>query len=222
VVPGGALDSQAHRWHASSPGFYLPVRALSQVFRAKFRDAMDEAGLLGEIPPEAWRIDWNVNCQAVGDGAASIAYLARYVFKVAISESRIVGVDATEVRFQYRKPGANRVRTMVLPILEFMRRFLQHVLPSGFMKVRYYGFLSPSCSVPLEEVRARIELAQGFAVRSPELEIEAPAPRCCRHCGGRLHYQRTILPPREPAPIGFRAPAGHAAQPATMGSPGSG
>src|SRR5574341_106459 len=91
VVPGGALSSQDRQWHPARPGFYLPVRALSRVFRAQFRDAMGEAGLLGEIPPEVWRVDWNVNCQAVGDGAASIAYLARYVFKVAISEHRIVG-----------------------------------------------------------------------------------------------------------------------------------
>ena len=132
---------------------------------------MDKAGLLGEIAPQVWTIDWNVNCQAVGDGAASLQYLARYVFKVAISESRILRVDDTEVLFQYRKPHSNRARTMRLPIAEFMRRFLQHVLPRGLMKVRYYGFLSPSCAVPLEELRARIEMAQGFARSAPEAKI---------------------------------------------------
>jgi Putative transposase/Transposase zinc-binding domain len=143
LVPGGALSSADGQWHPSSPGFYLPVRALSRIFRAKFRDEIAKEDLLGEIPAEVWGIDWNVNCQALGNGAASLRYLSRYVFKVAISEHRIIRVDEQHVFFRYRRPHSNRVRTMALPIMEFMRRFLQHVLPSGFMKVRYYGFLSP-------------------------------------------------------------------------------
>ena len=75
-----------------------------------------------------------MNCQPVGDGQASLAYLSRYVFKVAISEQRILRVDATHVLFHYRKVNSNRVRTMALPILEFMHRFLQHVLPQGLMR----------------------------------------------------------------------------------------
>jgi hypothetical protein len=195
VVPGGAFDSQTHRWQACSAGFYLPVQALSVIFRAKFRDAMQEAGLLEDIPAAVWNTDWNVNCQAVGDAEASLRYLARYVFKVAISERRILSVDETHVLFQYRKVNSNRPRTMRLAVMEFMRRFLQHVLPTGFMKVRYYGFLSPSFAMPLEEVKARIEMTQGFATRAPEVNIEKPQPMCCRHCGGMLHYRRIILPP---------------------------
>ncbi|MGH7484066.1 MAG: IS91 family transposase [bacterium] len=199
LVPGGAVSSQDGRWHASSPGFYLPVHALSKIFRAKFRDAMDAAGLLGQIPSEVWDVDWNVNCQAVGSGQATLHYLARYVFKVAISDSRIVRFDDKEVVFRYRKSHSNRCRTMALPITEFIRRFLQHVLPTGFMKVRYYGFLSPSFATPFDQLKARIEMAQGFALHDPHNDIERPAPPpplCCRHCGGRLRYQRTILAPR--------------------------
>jgi len=222
LVPGGALASEDRQWHPSSPGFYLPVRALSPIFRAKFRDAMDEAGLLAQIPLEVWNIDWNVNCQAVGSGEASLRYLSHYVFKVAISDSRILSVDEHNVRFRYRKPHSNRVRTMALPIMEFMRRFLQHVLPSGFMKVRYYGFLSPSCSVPIEEVKARIEMAHGFALPAAEVQIEAPPAMRCRHCGGILKYLRSILPP-ELARFGLLAPLRHRAlQTATTGSPASG
>jgi hypothetical protein len=80
---------------------------------------------------------------------------------------------------------------MTLPV---MRRFLQHVLPRGFMKVRYYGFLSPSSAVPLEEVKARIELAHGFALPAPETTIEAAATLRCRHCGGVLRFCRLVLP----------------------------
>ena len=82
---------------------------------------------------------------------------------------------------------------MTLPIMEFMRRFLQHVLPRGFMKVRYYGFLSPSASGPLEDVKARIEMASGFALAAPEAASEPPAALRCRHCGGALRFSRLLL-----------------------------
>lgn len=160
VVVGGALSSEDGRWHPARPGFYLPVRALSRIVRAKFRAQIDKRGLLAEIPEEVWTKEWNVNCQPAGDGSAALQYLAPYVFKIAIGEHRILAVDAHDVRFRYQKPHSNRVRTMTLPIMEFLRRFLQHVLPRGVMKVRYYGFLSPSAAVPLADVRARIEMAR--------------------------------------------------------------
>ena len=207
LVPGGAVSSQDGRWHASSPGFYLPVHALSAIFRAKFRDAMVDQGLLGEIPAAVWELDWNVNCQAVGSGQTKLKYLARYVFKVAISDPRIVRFDDTEVVFRYRKVHSSRVRTMALPIVEFMRRFLQHVLPTGFMKVRYYGFVSPSFAMPLEQLKARVEFAQGFALQVSAIQMQARPPMCCRHCGGRLRYQRAILPPRLRLPFAQAAPA---------------
>ncbi len=116
------------------------------------------------------------------------------MFKVAISERRILGVNEDHVRFRYQKPHSTRVRTMTLPIMEFMRRFLQHVLPRGSMKVRYYGFLSPSSSVPLEDVKARIEMASGFALTAPETTSEPPAALRCRQCGGALRFCRLLLP----------------------------
>ena len=125
--------------------------------------------------------------------SAALQYLAPYVFKVAIGERRILAVDAHHVRFRYQKPHGHRVRTMTLPILEFMRRFLQHVLPRGFMKVRYYGFLSPSAAVPLPHVKARIELASGFALVTPDTPSEPPAALRCRHCGGALRFSRLLL-----------------------------
>lgn len=194
IVPGGALSSQDHRWHPSSTGFFLPVKALSRIFRAKFRDRMKQGGLFDEIPPEVWECDWNVHCQAVAAAEAPLRYLAPYVFKVAISNSRIVKVEDEKVFFHYTKPHSHRLRTLALPVMEFIRRFLQHVLPWGFMKVRYYGFLSPSSSVPLDEVKTRIEVAYRFAVTTPETNIEPPPPMTCLHCGGTLIYRRSILP----------------------------
>jgi hypothetical protein len=204
VVPGGGFDSVDGRWHAADRGFFLPVRALSPIFRAKFRDAMAAAGLLAQIDAEVWTVNWNVNCQPVGDAQASLKYLSRYVFKVGISEGRIVRADDAEVVFRYRKVGSQRQRTMALAPAEFIRRFLQHVLPTGFMKVRYFGFLSPSFSMPIEEVKGRIELAQGFAARTPQDAPEVSTPSttmCCPHCGGRLRWCSVVLP----RPLGSRA-----------------
>lgn len=196
VVPGGALSSVDNQWHAASPGFLLPVHALSTIYRAKFRDAMERAGLLAEIPKAVWNIAWNVNCQAVGDAANTLGYLARYVFKVAISDQRILGADKDKVSFAYTKPGSSRRRTMVLTTQEFIRRFLQHVLPTGFMKVRHYGFLSASFRIPIDEVKARVELAYGFAAKPVNSEINAPAPKpmLCSHCGGTLKLLRVLRP----------------------------
>jgi hypothetical protein len=194
VVTGGALSSEDGRWHPSRPGFYLPVRALSRIVRAKFRDRIDTRGLLGEIPGEVWSVEWNVHCRPAGDGMGALQDLAPYVFKVAISERRILSVDAHHVRFRYQQPHSNRVRTMTLPIMEFMRRFLQHVLPRGFMKVRYYGFLSPSSSLLLEDVKARIEMASGFELATPAATSQPPAAMRCRHCGGALRFYRLVLP----------------------------
>lgn len=195
VVPGGVLSSSSGAWHPSSPGFYLPVKALSRLFRGIFRDLLDKEGLLSQVPPEVWKLAWNVNSQAVGCSEASIKYLAPYVFRVAISDSRIISASDGRVRFRYKQRHSNRLRTMELDALEFIRRFLQHVLPTGLMKVRYYGFLSPTSSASLEEVRARIELAYGFELTESEPQVEPLPMRQCPHCGGALKYYGTILPP---------------------------
>jgi hypothetical protein len=161
---------------------------------AKFRDEMKAAGLEGEIPVEVWETEWNVNCQAVGASAASLKYLAPYVFKVAIANSRIVKVENRTVTFRYQKPKSSRWRTMALDALEFIRRFLQHVLPTGFMKVRYFGFINPNCKVGLDTISALIELSYGFNL--PELDadgLEPWQPIVCPHCGGALKLRAIVL-----------------------------
>jgi hypothetical protein len=106
---------------------------MSKIFKAKFRDEMRKSYLDSDIPEEVWNQDWIVNSQAVGTSAHSIEYLAPYVFKVAISNSRILKVEDHKVFFKYKRPKSNRWRTMRLDVMEFMRRFLQHVLPTGFI-----------------------------------------------------------------------------------------
>ena len=194
VVPGGALSTKEHRWLASRIDFFVPVRALSRLFRAKFRDEIAKAGLLGLIPPEVWQTDWNVNCQAAEAGEHSLRYLAPYVFKVAISNRRIVKVENRTVFFRYKKPRSRRWRTMALEVMEFIRRFLQHVLPTGFMKIRYYGFMNPNSSVSLDEINALIEMAYGFTVTAPEPETEPLPVMTCMLCGATLRYRCLLLP----------------------------
>ena len=194
IVPGGALSKADGRWHPSRVDFFLPVKAISKIFKAKFRDEMTKNKLYSKIPSEVWKQAWVVNCQALGSSAKSIKYLAPYVFKVAISNSRIVKVEDRKVFFKYKKPRSNRWRTVALDVMEFMHRFLQHVLPAGFMKVRYYGFLHPGSSVSLEKLAALIELAFGFKITKPQNDVEPPKPLTCTICGGCLLLRLTLLP----------------------------
>ncbi len=143
VVPGGGISEDGSQWLPSRADFFVPVRALSILFRAKFRDALERAGLLSEVDPAVWRQDWVVHSKAVGDGRASLKYLAPYVFRVAISDRRIVACEDGQVTFSYRRSGSNRWRKMTVDAFEFIRRFLQHVLPSGFQKVRHYRLPEP-------------------------------------------------------------------------------
>jgi hypothetical protein len=193
VVCGGAMHSSNGSWHPSKIDFFLPVQALSNICRAKFRDLMIQAKLFDQIPPELWKIAWNVNCQAVGSSQATLKYLAPYVFKVAISNSRIVGVQDRTVLIRYRKSHSQRARILALDVIEFIRRFLQHVLPTGFMKIRYYGFMNANCKIALDRIRGLIELSYGFALDLPVPQIEPPRRTTCPSCGGLLKF-RSVLP----------------------------
>jgi hypothetical protein len=189
VVPGGGLSADGNRWLASRPNFFVPVRAMSIVYRAKFRDALGRAGLLGQIDPEVWSKPWIVHSQAVGDGRSSLQYLAPYVFRVALSDRRLVAVDDEQVTFSYRQSGSRRWRTMTLEPMEFIRRFLQHVLPTGFQKVRHYGFLSPNAGQSIESIRWLIaaQLGQLFLLLWTITHAAPSVPRLrCDVCGGPL------------------------------------
>ncbi len=116
------------------------------------------------------------------------------MFKVAISNTRIVKVENGMVFYRYKKSGSHRWRTLSIDAMEFIRRFLQHVLPTGFMKVRYYGILHPRTSISLERVRLLIEMAFGFEIifEKPQ-SVEKTKPSCSK-CGGRLNYLYSVLP----------------------------
>jgi hypothetical protein len=196
VVPGGGPSADAERWIPSRADFFVPDPALSSLYRARFRDAMKQAGLFEAIDPVVWQKDWVVKSVAVGDGRTALQYLSAYVFRVAISDHRILDLEDGHVRFSYRKSGSRRSRPMRLEATEFLRRFLQHVLPPGFQKVRHYGFLSPQASRRFEAVRwlATLHAGEPFVLRSVASSAPAPPPirPHCADCGGEL-YLVTVL-----------------------------
>jgi hypothetical protein len=200
VVAGGAWSKDDHIWHPSRSDFYVPNKALSRICRAKFKDKMIEAGLIDFIDPGVWHEAWNVNIQPVGAAEQSIRYLSHYVFKVAISDHRIVDVKNGMVTFSYQKTGSRRTRYMKLSALDFMSRFLQHCLPSGFMKIRYYGFMHGCSAIPIDHIRASIEMMHGFEVVVVDPKPEAPEKPelSCPDCGCVLKYVYSVLPYQMP------------------------
>jgi hypothetical protein len=195
IVPGGAIGADGADWLPSRADFFVPVRAASVIFRTKFKELLAEAGLivLGKIPPAVWTKSWVVHSKAVGDGRRALRYLAPYVYRVAISNRRIVkcepGPDGLgRVTITYRKSGSRRYRDIQLTAEEFMRRFLQHVLPRGFQKVRHYGFAHPRSKIDLEWLKmlvtATLNLVYELVVAPRPLpEVVHPT---CPHCGGNL------------------------------------
>lgn len=215
LVAGGALTADGE-WKAPRKGFLFPVRALSRVFRGKFvagLAALRQAGRAPEwIATEAdWRQlkqslyehDWVVYAkQPLGGPEAALEYLGRYTHRVAISNERIVGIEAGGVLFRVRANAANgRKRTHCLPGVEFLRRFLLHVLPQGFKRIRHYGLLSPArkkaglaaarqaLDVPPPEP-AVIEEVAAFMLRVGQSERYR-----CPHCGAGVFREVAPIPP---------------------------
>lgn len=213
LVAGGAL-SDAGNWIRPKKGFLFPVRALSTVFRGKFIAGLDALRRQGHLPDlldaSAWQRlkqdlyahDWVVYVkQPLGGPQAVLDYLGRYTHRVAISNERIVGIANDQVAFRVRADANGRKRMLRLPGGEFIARFLQHVLPSGFKRIRHYGLLSPArkkvglaaartaLAVPPPEA-AIIESVAAFLRRVTHLES-----LCCPHCGGSLQLTATLPPP---------------------------
>jgi len=198
IVPGGGLSVDRSAWLPSRANFFVPVKALALIYRALFKEDMRQVGLLEHIAPEVWTLPWNVHSQANHNGHSAFTYLAPYVFRVAISNSRIVGLKDRTVTFTYRKPGSARPRTTNLDAIEFIRRFLQHVLPHGFMKVRHFGFLHASCAIPPATIRLLI--VQARPSDGPPRPHTPPLPRAARWptCGAPMRVvMRLWTSPRD-------------------------
>jgi predicted Zn-ribbon and HTH transcriptional regulator len=150
LIPAGALSLDHSRWIGARPNFLFPITALSQVFRGKFLDLLQRACEKGKIPPAndaikaARQKSWIVYAKKpFGSPQTVLDYLGRYTHRVALSNDRILKVDNGEVTFSYRdRRDGNRKKSMTLDAHEFIRRFLLHVLPDGFMRIRHFGFLA--------------------------------------------------------------------------------
>ena len=186
LVPAGGLDREGN-WIRARQDFFLPVRALSKLFRAKMRDALKCLGMFDEVDPTAWAIDWNVNCENKGNGRRSLEYLSAYLFRVAITDSRIVRVDHETVTFRYKKQKSDKYKNCTVTRMEFLRRFLQHVLPTGFVKVRHFGFLSAHAKHSIARIAKMI--AEGLLCwpMPPSDTTTAPRGFICT-CGTRMVF----------------------------------
>jgi putative transposase/transposase-like zinc-binding protein len=180
VVPGGALTRDRRTWRPAKPGFLFPVRELARVFRGKYLAGFQQAfaqgalrfagGVTSLAEPAAFRqflaalraSDWVVYAKPPFGGPAQVLeYLGRYTHRVAISNDRLVSLEAGQVRFRWKDYArGNRVKTMMLPAEEFLRRFLLHVLPAGFVRIRHFGFLA-NRTATVKFARCRALLAAG-------------------------------------------------------------
>lgn len=150
LVPAGALSVDQNRWIAARKNFLFPVKALSRVFRAKFLGLFQHACAKGKIPPATNEIkasrrkNWVVYAKKpFGSPHKVLDYLGRYTHRVALSNDRILDIENGQVTLSYRdRKDGDRKKTMTLEAQEFMRRFLLHVLPDGFMRIRHFGFLA--------------------------------------------------------------------------------
>lgn len=209
IVPGGGLSPDGERWVACRPGFFLPVRVLSRLFRRRFLEELTHAHRRGQLrffgeyaglaEPNVFAqwlaplraCEWVVYAKRPFAGPeAVLAYLSRYTHRVAISNQRLIALDDRGVTFRwkdYRASGRTRQKTMTLEPQEFMRRFLLHVLPVGFHRIRHYGLLAnPVRRQNLAAIRALLDVpASIIAGEGPSPGASAPK-FVCRHCGAPM------------------------------------
>jgi hypothetical protein len=230
IVPGGGISLDGKRWVPCRPGFFLPVRVLSRLFRRLFLGklrAAHQAGRLtffGDHTPLAERrafaaflaplrkVEWVVYAKRpFGGPEAVLAYLSRYTHRVAISNRRLISANDTGVTFKwkdYRIEGPARYKTMTLPTGEFIRRFLMHVLPRGLHRIRHYGLFARNTRAANI---ARVRELLGVPCHATESEGPAPAEAeqppmtlTCPCCGGRMivieTFARGCQPKHRPTP----------------------
>ncbi len=230
IVPGGGLSLDGRRWVPCRPGFFLPVRVLSRLFRRRFLEELQRLHRAGKLQFfgehvtladarafEQWlapmrKCEWVVYAKRPFAGpSAVLAYLSRYTHRVAISNSRLLALDERGVSFRwkdYRAKGKTRYKAMTLSPEEFMRRFLLHVLPSGFHRIRHYGLLANgsrrlSLAAARQLLEAHVEATAaiaGEAAANDEPDSKPPT-FVCYHCGRPMVIVRLLAP--EPS---IRAP----------------
>jgi hypothetical protein len=222
IVPGGGISPDGQRWVSCRPGFFLPVRVLSRLFRRLFLGrlaALHQAGRLSFFGNDAHlaaaqsfaallaasrKTEWVVYAKRpFGGPQAVLAYLSRYTHRVAIANSRLIALDQHDVTFRwkdYRVEGRDRQKRMTLATDEFIRRFLIHVLPKGLHRIRHYGLLARGVCAD-NVARARELLAVSDREDEPTETIVDSGKPPCPCCGGRMIvievFERGAMPRRQ-------------------------
>jgi hypothetical protein len=201
LVTAGGLSGDRQRWVLpKNPKFLVPVRALSILFAAKMRAALKKTGLLDQVPSVVWNKPWVVHCRHASWGEKALDYVGRYVFRIAITNSRIERIQDGQVTFHYRDNRSQQTKRATLCGVEFLQRFLQHVLPTGCTKIRYYGIFSPHCQSQLNQARSLIPTRCAPTAEPAHADPKIALPRCPRCSIGTLHLIGTLLPePRSPS-----------------------
>ncbi|MNS43072.1 putative transposase [compost metagenome] len=209
IIPGGGLSPDGERWIACRTGFFLPVRVLSRLFRRRFLEALESAHQRGQLhffgeytelanvaTFARWlaplrTCEWVVYAKRPFAGPDTVLeYLSRYTHRVAISNQRLVAFDERGVTFRwkdYRAKGRTRHKIMTLETGEFMRRFLLHVLPAGFHRIRHYGLLAnPVRRASLAKARELLDVMPEADTQPDDPAVAIPAVFVCRHCGAPM------------------------------------
>lgn len=183
LVTGGGLSADG-TWRPARKRYLVPVPALSKIFRAKFMAMARRALPEQNFPDALWQKDWVVYCKPARSSSRKLLdYLGRYVHRIAITNRRILAVRKGQVTFEYKDSKDERWKKRTLPAEEFLRRFLQHVLPKGFHKVRCYGLLSPRHRGKLRQLQLLMAAPEPPPVAEPEGvqfpgEMQTPCPQC--------------------------------------------
>jgi hypothetical protein len=197
IVPGAGIDATGRVVTVKNANFLVPQPALRRIFRARFRDgllALAQEHALPAIDPLVWSKDWGVDLQPFGSGENIIKYLGRYVCRTAIGDSRIASITDTHVSFRWKdRAHGDAPRLETLSGVEFVTRYLRHVLPRGLRAVRHFGFCHPASQRKRERIAFHTgrPLLVGAEVAAPE---KAPRVSACSCCGGEMRPFLRLLP----------------------------
>ena len=182
VVPAGGLRADGLRWcQPKSADFFLPHKVLAARFRTRLKAAFHGQPDTTQIGSQVWRQNWVIDVQQVGSGEAALKYLSAYVYRTAIGAQRIIADQDGQITFQYQDSGERQWHRLTLRAMEFIRRFLQHVLPKGFPRVRYYGWLSAAATAKWKRILSLLDW------KPPALTaVPPPPPVSCPSCGAPL------------------------------------
>ena len=187
IVPGAGFDRESRVVRVKSPGFLVPQPVLRATFRHLFEQKLHalrqrpEQATLPGVEAAVWKKDWGVHLQPFGDGQRIIQYLGRYVCRTAISDARILAVSETTVTFSWKdRAHGNAKRTETISGVEFVSRYLRHVLPIGLRAIRRYGYCHPAAKILRERLAFHTGIPLNLDAEEPPVPKPAPVCHCCK------------------------------------------